>query len=244
MSTRLLTPLAVLESFPPHAETLGALLHSRRQARPDAELLAGEIRRWSYEEAERGCELLASLFVSYGVAKGDRVAMVSQNSDLGLLIFLALGRIGAIFVPINPALNAQETSYILDHCTPCLVIAQEYSLPRVAEIARDPGSSGRQGWRGGAIGTASLGDEAKDSVGVLEALAILVDGATGRACGARTGRANPGPDDPLVIIYTSGTTGYPKGVVHSHRNFVLAAEAFVERLHLQPGERLLAILPF
>ena len=244
MSTMLLTPLAVLESFPPHAETLGALLHSRRQARPDAELLAGEIRRWSYEEAERGCELLASLFVSYGVAKGDRVAMVSQNSDLGLLIFLALGRIGAIFVPINPALNAQETSYILDHCTPCLVIAQEYSLPRVAEIARDPGSSGRQGWRGGAIGTASLGDEAKDSVGVLEALAILVDGATGRACGARTGRANPGPDDPLVIIYTSGTTGYPKGVVHSHRNFVLAAEAFVERLHLQPGERLLAILPF
>jgi crotonobetaine/carnitine-CoA ligase len=44
-------------------------------------------------------------------------------------------------------------------------------------------------------------------------------------------------------MYTSCTTGFPKGVMHSQRNFVLAAEGFVERMHLQPDDRLFVILP-
>src|SRR5262249_12607980 len=50
-------------------------------------------------------------------------------------------------------------------------------------------------------------------------------------------------DDVGLILYTSGTTGLPKGVMHSQRNFVLAGEAFVERMYLQPDDRLLAVLP-
>jgi crotonobetaine/carnitine-CoA ligase len=46
-----------------------------------------------------------------------------------------------------------------------------------------------------------------------------------------------------VFIYTSGTTGFPKGVMHSQRNVLLAGEGFVERMHLQPADRLLCILP-
>src|SRR5690606_37689733 len=45
------------------------------------------------------------------------------------------------------------------------------------------------------------------------------------------------------IVYTSGTTGMPKGVMHSQANVVAAGEAFVQRLHLQPDERMLSILP-
>jgi carnitine-CoA ligase len=50
-------------------------------------------------------------------------------------------------------------------------------------------------------------------------------------------------DDACVFIYTSGTTGFPKGVMHSQRNVVLAGEGFVERMHLQPDDRLLCVLP-
>lgn len=50
--------------------------------------------------------------------------------------------------------------------------------------------------------------------------------------------------DTCIIIYTSGTTGFPKGVMHSQFNLVTAGEANVERLHLQPDDRVLIILPF
>ena len=50
-------------------------------------------------------------------------------------------------------------------------------------------------------------------------------------------------DDTCVLIYTSGTTGFPKGVMHSQRTVLLAGEGFVERMHLQPSDRLLCILP-
>jgi crotonobetaine/carnitine-CoA ligase len=46
-----------------------------------------------------------------------------------------------------------------------------------------------------------------------------------------------------VIIYTSGTTGFPKGAMHSQRSFLLAGEAFVERMYVQPGDRLMVVLP-
>ena len=232
-----LTPLAVLDGFPRHEETLEALLHSRRLSRPQAELLAGEIRPWRYAQAERGSELLASVLLGHGVAKGDRVAMVSPNSDLALLLFLAVGRIGAVFVPVNPSLTTEEIRYVLSHGAPRLVVAQDGFLQHVAQSAA--GLAGAPAL----IGTASLGDECGDAAGVLAVLQGLLRDRV-PAAPAPAQQTGPAPGDPLLMIYTSGTTGYPKGVVHSHRNFVRAAEAFVERLHLQTGERLFAILPF
>jgi crotonobetaine/carnitine-CoA ligase len=51
------------------------------------------------------------------------------------------------------------------------------------------------------------------------------------------------PDVPCVFIYTSGTTGFPKGVMHSQRALLMAGEGFVQRMYLQPDDRLLCILP-
>jgi crotonobetaine/carnitine-CoA ligase len=52
-----------------------------------------------------------------------------------------------------------------------------------------------------------------------------------------------GDDDTVLIIYTSGTTGFPKGAMHSQRNFVMAGESNISRLWLQPDERLMVVLP-
>src|SRR3970282_1870082 len=52
-----------------------------------------------------------------------------------------------------------------------------------------------------------------------------------------------GAEDTVLIIYTSGTTGFPKGAMHSQRNFVLAGESNISRLWLQPEERMMVVLP-
>ena len=105
MTGKALTPLEVLDGFPAHAATLSSLLASRCRAVPQRELLAGEIRPWTYAAAQAAAGRMAALLVGLGVAKGDRVACVSHNSDLVPLLFLALGRLGAVFVPVNPALK-------------------------------------------------------------------------------------------------------------------------------------------
>src|SRR5262249_11210860 len=50
-------------------------------------------------------------------------------------------------------------------------------------------------------------------------------------------------DDTCVIVYTSGTTGAPKGVMHSQRSFITGGEAFVQRVRLQPEDRVTIVLP-
>lgn len=224
-----LTPLEVLQRHPPHDETLPSLLASRTATVPGQELLAGELRGWTYAQAAEAADRLAAVLVQRGVGPGDRVVHVSLNSDWAPLLLLALGRLGAVFVPSNPALTASELAYVLSHCRTRLVLAADDDLP-LAQAAAALASPAPE-----VVATRALDGGASDAAGVLEAL---------RSQGAGPLPPLPAPGDPLVIIYTSGTTGFPKGVVHSHRNVVLAAEAFVERLHLQPAERLLAILPF
>ncbi|MGE4338509.1 MAG: AMP-binding protein, partial [Pigmentiphaga sp.] len=51
------------------------------------------------------------------------------------------------------------------------------------------------------------------------------------------------PDAVCVIVFTSGSSGSPKGAMHSQRSIVLAGESFIARMHLQPDDRLMVILP-
>src|SRR5690606_28439888 len=95
---REMTPLEVLDSFPSHEGTLPSLLASRVRKEPARPLLGGEIPHWSYLAGEQAAASLAVVLHDRGVGHGDRVAMVSHNSDLGPLVLLALGRLGAIFV--------------------------------------------------------------------------------------------------------------------------------------------------
>lgn len=232
-----MTPLQVLQGHPPHDETLPGLLASRCAALAGHELLTGELRGWRYGQARDGAELLAGALCGLGVAPGDRVVLVSLNSDWAPLLLLALGRVGAVFVPSNPALTPQELAYVVGHCGTKLILSAPEDIARVRDAVAlvSATSAATSAAVPRVMSTNELDGNAADAAGVLRAFEQLPKAPLPAA---------PQSSDPLIIIYTSGTTGFPKGVVHSHRNYVLAAEAFVERLHLQPGERLMAILPF
>jgi crotonobetaine/carnitine-CoA ligase len=227
-----LAPGDVLALYPAHADTIPTLLGSRAQAIAGKVALEFEKRQWTYAQLDETSTVLAAELVRRGVAKGDRIALVSVNTDLSIVLFFACAKAGAIFTPLNPAATDEDLEYMLRHSHAWHVFSQPEDFERTrAILSRVTGSSA----------VASL-----EELGLAQVDSEQISRRIGEWAGQATGVSLPqiGPDDAAIVIYTSGTTGFPKGVVHSQRNYVLAGEAFVARLHLQPSDRLLTLLPF
>jgi len=258
-----LSPGDVLALYPQHTDTIPSLLASRALTVPEKSALEFESRVWSYRALDEVSTLLARAAALRGVNKGDRIAIISVNTDLSVIVLLAAAKVGALFVPLNPAATDDDLQYMLSHSRSSLVLCQSDLLERTraiveriesaplpeghADLAHDAADGGeaaqkqqaaRRIGRTRVIDLHELGLAAPDAPSLSESIRRLASDAESVVL------PEIGPTDPSIVIYTSGTTGFPKGVVHSQRNYVLAAEAFVARLHLQPSDRLLALLPF
>ena len=232
-----IAPAAVLSRFTPHAGTIPSFLAARAAVQPDKPLLRVEQREWSYCELEEASIALARLLARRGIGRGARLALVALNSDLSVILFLAAARLGAVFIPLNPAASRADLEYLLRHSRASLVVTQAAELERVREVVEQV-SRGRT-----VISLAEWGAEAASASEVRARLRELA-GVAADPRDLTPPEAAAQPDDAVVVIYTSGTTGFPKGVVHTHRTYILAAEGFVSRMYLQPDERLLTVMPF
>ena len=223
-----LGPLEVLRIYPQHGYTVPQAFHSRMERDPDRTFLLFAGRTWSWRQFARAVTTLASGLAARGIVRGDRVAIVARNCDSHPLLLCALARLRAIMVPLNPDFGASELAYVLGNADPKIVVADAGVIETVREALVLAGLA------------PSLMLTGQDRRGAVPALFDLQETAD-------RGAADPSaaePDDTLVIIYTSGTTGFPKGVMHSQRNFLLAGEAFVQRVHLTPDDRPMVLLPF
>ena len=221
----MLSPLEVISRYPAHDYTLeGALTGRAAHAGARPFLLVGN-KVVSWNAFAHSVRRASQLLVSRGVRHGDRVGIAAANSDAHVLLLFACARIGAIMVPVNPDYGVAEKRYVLEHAGVLAVIASGATLDTVrtacANIAPRP-------WL--ALTDAAL-DDAPDFFALTASAPDVALPAAGNA------------DDTFIIIYTSGTTGFPKGVMHSQRNFILAGERHVMRVHLQPDDRVLCVLP-
>jgi carnitine-CoA ligase len=228
-----LSPEAVLALYPPHADTIPTLLASRAAEVPSRPALEFESRVWSYAALDEVSTLLALAAAQRGVNKGDRIALVSVNTDLSVIVFLAAAKVGALFVPLNPAATDDDLHYMLKHSGASVVVCQPENLERTRTLVERIDNGPTR-----VIDLNELGLASPDVDTLIASIRRLA------ANTQDVELSDVGPDDHAIVIYTSGTTGFPKGVVHSQRNYVLAAEAFVARLHLQPSDRMLTLLPF
>ena len=252
-----LSPGEVLALYPPHADTIPTLLASRASVVPEKMALEFESRHWTYAALEEVSTLLAQAAAQRGVNKGDRIAVISANTDLSVIVFLAAAKLGALFVPLNPAATDEDLHYMLSHSGASVVVCQPELVERVRTVVERIDEAANSA----SAKTASTSEEARAAAGCVARVTRVIDmnelGLTSadtssmcenvRRLVARRDEVplpEVGPGDAVIVIYTSGTTGFPKGVVHTQSNYVLAGEAFVARLHLQPSERCLALLPF
>src|SRR5262245_4212568 len=96
------TPVEVFAHFPSHDDTLCGALESRARVDAARPFLVFQGRTCSYGQALERARAVSQSLLDRGVSKGDRVAIMAANSDNYVLLLLALARIGAIAVPVNP----------------------------------------------------------------------------------------------------------------------------------------------
>src|SRR5579871_3601468 len=92
-------------------------LYGDRQGVVDGDL------RLTYEEFFARCDRWSSALQTMGVKKGDRVAYIAPNTHEQLESFYAVPQIGAVLVPINYRLTADDFAYIIDHSGATVVCA-------------------------------------------------------------------------------------------------------------------------
>jgi len=147
---------------------------------------------------------IAGALRSMGVAPGDRVAVLSTNSDDYLTLYLAIPWAGAVLAPLNNRWTPVENAFAIDDCEPrVLFVSADLAKANAAVLAE----------RADRLTLVMLGDAedgaANGAIPMTDMLKHDPAEDAGR-CG----------DDLLAIFYTGGTTGRSKGVMLSHAGFV------------------------
>ena len=210
------TPLTPLE-FARRARKL----YGGREAVIDGDL------RLTYEQFFERCDRWSAALQAMGVVKGDRVAYIAPNTHEQLESFYAVPQIGAVLVPINYRLTADDFVYIASHAgAKVLCVHPDYldavdgirgQLGEVEHFVSLGGAGGRKGWK--------------------EYEALLA------TAGSKFDRPDIAEGDLLSLNYTSGTTARPKGVMITHRNAWANVVGTLVHLHMRVDDRYLWTLP-
>jgi crotonobetaine/carnitine-CoA ligase len=104
------------------AMTIPELFDRAVEARPDKDWLLFEDQRFTYAEAAARVAAVAAALAAEGVGRGDRVLATARNDPAYLFTWLAVVRLGAIFVPANPKSAAQELAGLAAQTDPRLVV--------------------------------------------------------------------------------------------------------------------------
>ena len=202
----------------------------------------------SYAEFRREAEALAGwLQAEQGLARGERVLLMMQNSPQWVLAYYAILRADAVVVPVNPMNREVELRHLVQDSGARLAIVAQDLLPEVQPLLGEAGLAHLllACYRDHVRGPSAL--PLPDFV-AAPPLATLPAGCTAwrtaLAAGHRPRPWEAGPEDLAVMPYTSGTTGQPKACMHSHASAMASLMAGVRWFGLGSEAVFLSALPF
>ncbi len=196
-------------------DTLGELLSAQARRQPNAPALVDGQRIVSYGVLNSRVNRLANVLTSLTVARGDRIAILSENRAEYIELTLAAAKLGVILCALNWRLAMAELRHCIELVKPKIVMAS----PR---FARDLAATHHSAH---AIEFDALYEQNLDRASEREP-PIVVE-----------------PEDGLLILYTSGTTGMPKGALISHRAELARLAVSRIDLDLQPTDSFVAWAP-
>ncbi len=202
---------------------------------PDVEAVVTADARITYGELAGEVVRIRSALAAHGIRRGDRVGLCLGNEPRWVALFLALGSLGALTVPLNTRWRTGEIRDALARSrVTTLFVADRVVRVDFVAMLRELGLDGEN------LPVPGLPD--------LERVVVLgEDSPDWPDFLARGGADVPPcaePEDLLLVQYTSGTTARPKGVLLTHRS--MCADAFFSgaRLGLRPGDRFHSARPF
>lgn len=192
-----------------HANAVGDLLRRTAARLPAKTAIVYGDTRQSFAELDASANRVANAIAARGIGKGDRVAILSHNNWGFVVAYLGLARLGAISVPVNFMLNAEEVGYIFGHAEVAGVIAEDALAPTAQAALEIAGLADRQRLR---VAIPEKGTALPAGWAPLSSLTEHDD--------AQAPEVVVGDDDPIQMLYTSGTESRPKGAVMTSRNLI------------------------
>ncbi len=177
---------------------------------------------------------LVTALDGYGVARGDRVALMAENGIHWPTVDFAALTTGAILAPIYPTLTADQAAYVANDCGAEIIfvqgrerlaglLAERHDMPKVRNFI-------------------IIGDESGDPA-IPELEGLIADSQPIAEAELDRRIAATAPDDLATFIYTSGTTGNPKGVMLTHGNIASNVVSCLECMDITSEHTALSFLP-
>ncbi|HEY7060041.1 MAG TPA: AMP-binding protein [Chloroflexota bacterium] len=180
---------------------------------------------WTWAEANARVNRLAHALAARGLAKGDRVGVLSYPSHRVAETYFAAAKLGLVIVPVHTGLVSREVAFILrDVAARALFVedaCREVAGPALAELGARPLVVGMGAEHGCPA----------------DYEALLVEGD------AREPAAAVDENDLFAIRFTSGTTGQPKGCPSTHRQWLQRSVNFLAHVHHDQRDRALLFAP-
>lgn len=195
---------------------IGGWLSSNAEKLPgQTALIFEDGRSWTYQDLSEWADATAVMLRDdHQVGRGDRVAFLGFNHPAMVALLFACARLGAILVPLNWRLTANELAYIAADCEPNVLFFDE-TYEDTASTVADAAS------------------------GCVACPIDRLQEAPTKGLVAGEGRLG----DPVLIIYTSGTTGRPKGAVLTQQALLTNAWNSIDLHRMTAEDRVLVVLP-
>ena len=194
--------MALTVPFTVRRQTIADALRRTAQRLPHKKAIVCGSTTWTYAQFDALVSRLAAGLISIGVREGDKVAVLARNSHGFAALRFALARCGAVMVPINFMLKADEVAYILKHAG-AKTLATDSGLAALARTAAALETEVQQ----------FIGLPSEDPSPPIEGMHSFDDLA---ACTLALPEFQFASTDLAQIVYTSGTESSPKGAMLTH----------------------------